>query len=123
MTEKFLQGVSTRKAPSTSASYKLAKADYDRNNIIIGCKATALDACVLAGGVLPEHSLKAWTEMLQRKADDLQHYAVLGILANQEKWAKGFQSADEKSIGDFLTDIGTVGKQYDVARNALESHP
>jgi hypothetical protein len=105
----------------TSSSYKLARADYDREDIVVGCQATALDACILAGGVLSEHSLKAWTEMLQRKADDLQNYAVLGILVNQAKWAKGFQSADEKSVGDYVFDTGTLGKFYDFSRNAGES--
>lgn len=104
-----------------SASYKLAKADYDRSTIRTGGLATILDSSVLAGGVLSEHSLKVWTEMLQRKADDLQNYAVMGILANQEKWAKGFQSADEKTLGDYAADWGTVGKAYDMARNGAES--
>lgn len=104
-----------------SETYKLAKADYDRSNVHVGCLGSALDACVLAGGVVSEYSLKAWTDMLQRKADNLQNYAIMGMLANQEKWAKAFKSADEKSVSDFVLDIGTLGKEYDMARNTAES--
>jgi len=104
-----------------SGSYALVRADYDTTNIVVGCQASGLDDCALAGGVLSDYSLQAWKEMLTRKADDVRNYAVLGILANQQKWASAFQSVDEKSIGDYILDWGTVGKEYDFARNLSES--